>query len=41
MSILDGRAAHAAGLSWRDVVDRAVDVKPIQGVSRGRRPVGW
>jgi hypothetical protein len=38
-SILDGRAAEAAGLSWRDVLDRAVDVKPIHGDPRGGRVV--
>lgn len=39
MSILDGREVEAAGLPWREVVDRALDVKPIHGLSRGGRPV--
>jgi hypothetical protein len=39
MSVFDGRAAQAAGLSWQEMVDRAVDVKPIRGASRGRRVV--
>ncbi len=39
MTVFDGRAASSAGLSWREVVRRAVDVKPIHGVSRTGRPI--
>src|SRR5438132_8628709 len=33
ISIFDGRVAEAAGLSWQEVVRRALDVKPIHGIA--------
>lgn len=39
VSILDGRAVEALGLSWSDVVRRALDVKPIHGIARGGRAI--